>query len=86
MRNYTGRMAINLSPELESKLTEVAAKQGREPDAVLAEAVQQLVNYDEWFRVQVQKGLDDVAAGRTLSHEEVAQRIAQFGAKRREPS
>jgi predicted transcriptional regulator len=84
--NYTGFMPIHLSPELESKLAEVAAKQGREPNALLAEAVQQLVSYDEWFRVQVQKGLDDAAAGRMLSHEEVGLRVAQFGAKHQQQS
>lgn len=35
--------------------------------------------YGAWFRREVQKGLDDLAAGRVVSHEEVKERIRRLG-------
>ena len=40
---------------------------------------QQEVDYDAWFKREVQKGMDDIAAGNVWSNEEVE---AEFALKR----
>lgn len=37
------------------------------------------VGYETWFRDEVQKGLDAVADGKTVSHEEVKNSIRGMG-------
>ena len=44
------------------------------PDEVTWEEIHARV----WFRVAVQEGLDDVNAGRVLTHEEVKQRMEKW--------
>jgi predicted transcriptional regulator len=68
-------MEVNLSPDLQAKLTQLAAEQGRPPEALVQDAVARLVNYDEWFLAEVEKGLAAAARGEFVEHEEVARRI-----------
>ncbi|MCU1339614.1 MAG: hypothetical protein JWO19_5195 [Bryobacterales bacterium] len=49
-------MEVNLSPELEAKLERKAAEEGRDTQSLVREAVERLVNHDEWFFRQVEKG------------------------------
>jgi len=46
-----------LSPDLQAKLAQLASEQGRESEALVVEAVQRMVNYDEWFIREVEKGI-----------------------------
>ncbi len=43
-----------------------------EPEVLAQEAVARMVNYDDWFLHEVDKGLAQAERGETLSHEEVA--------------
>ena len=40
--------------------------------------VERHLDYDSWFRQQVQKGLDQLDRGEFLTHEEVGQRLEQM--------
>ena len=71
-------MQINLPPELQAKLDRIAAKQGREPESLVNEAVERLVGYDEWFIRQVEIGLAQVERGEVLEHEEVVARVEKL--------
>jgi len=71
-------MQINLPPELQAKLDRIAAKQGREPESLVNEAVERLVGYDEWFIRQVEKGLAHVERGEVFEHEEVVARVEKL--------
>lgn len=71
-------MEISLSSDLEAKLDQLAAQQGRDTSALIVEAIERLVDYDEWFVREVEKGLADVEQGRTLSHEEVGARLGKY--------
>jgi len=55
-------MEVRLSPDLDAKLSRLAVEQGRSAQTLVQEAVERLVNYDEWFLEEVGKGL--VAADR----------------------
>ena len=69
-------MDVELSPDLQSKLTLLAQQQGRSSTALVAEAVERFVDHDAWFSAQVQLGLEEIRASRTLSHEDVGRRLA----------
>jgi predicted transcriptional regulator len=70
-------MEVDLTPDLEAKLTRLAAEQGRDTRALVREAVERLVNYDEWFVRQVEKGLAAADRGELIDHEEIGKLIAQ---------
>jgi predicted transcriptional regulator len=70
-------MEVDLTPDLEAKLTRLAAEQGRDPRALVREAVERLVNYDEWFVREVEKGLAAADRGELIDHEEIGKLIAE---------
>jgi predicted transcriptional regulator len=57
-------MEVRLNPELQAKLTRLATQQGRDSEALVVEAVERMVNYDEWFLQEVEKGLAAADRGR----------------------
>jgi predicted transcriptional regulator len=56
-------MEVPINPDLLEKLRRVAAEQGRASEALIVEAIERLVNYDEWFLREIDQGL--AAADRT---------------------
>lgn len=71
-------MDVNLTPELQAKLDKVAAQQGRDVQSLVQEAVQRLVDYDQWFVREVEKGLAQIERGEVLEHEEVGARLEKL--------
>jgi predicted transcriptional regulator len=72
---YTDGMEVNLSPELEAKLNRKAAEQGRNSQSLIQEAVERLVDYDEWFIREVETGLAAADRGEFVEHDEVGKLI-----------
>ena len=68
-------MEVDFTPELEAKLSRLAAEQGRDTQALVKEAVERFVNYDEWFLGEVEKGLAEADRGEFVDHEEVRKLI-----------
>lgn len=68
-------MEIHLRPDLEAKLARLAADQGRETGALVEEAVERLVNYDECFVLEVERGLAAADRGEFVEHEEIGKLI-----------
>ena len=62
-------------PELEAKLTRLAADTGRTVDQVALDLLAISVDRDDWFRSQVEKGRVSAREGRLLDHDEVASRM-----------
>lgn len=75
-------MEVNLSPELQARLDRLAAQQGRNSESLVREAIERLINYDDWFIREVEKGLAQVARGEVLEHEEVASRMEKLISKK----
>ena len=46
-------MEVNLTPELQAKLSRLAAEHGRDTQALAREAIERFVDYDEWFLREV---------------------------------
>lgn len=70
-------MEVILSPDLQAKLTRIARERGTDAQALAREAIERLVDYDDWFVREVEKGLEQIERGETLSHEEVGARLEQ---------
>jgi len=68
-------MEVDFSPDLQAKLTRLAAEQGRDTQALVQEAVERLVNHDEWFIREVEKGLTAADRGEFIEHEEIGRRF-----------
>ena len=74
---YTRDMEVTLSADLQAKLARVAYERGTEPQALAQEAIERLVDYDDWFLREVVTGLAQVERGQTVSHGEVGTRLEQ---------
>lgn len=70
-------MEVILSPELQAKLTRIARDRGTDAEAVAREAIERLVDYDDWFVGEVEKGLAQIDRGETLSHDDVGMRLRE---------
>jgi predicted transcriptional regulator len=71
-------MIVTFPSELEEQLTRLASRQGKDSATVVIDAVRQMIDHDSWFMAEVDKGLAQIAAGSTLSHEQAGQRLDQF--------
>jgi len=72
---YAEPMEVRFNPNLQENLTRLASKQGRDSEALVVEAVERTVNYDEWFLQEVEKGLAAAGRGEFVDHEEVKKLI-----------
>ena len=68
-------MEVRFDPRLQEKLTRVAAEQGRDSEALVVEAVERMLGYDEWFLREVEKGLAAADRGEFVDHEDVRKLI-----------
>jgi predicted transcriptional regulator len=72
---HTGDMNVHFSPEIQAKLDRVAAQQGRKTESLIQEAVERLLDYDEWFARQVEEGLSAADRGEFVEHDEIGKLI-----------
>jgi predicted transcriptional regulator len=68
-------MEVRLNPDLHAKLNRLATQQGRDSESLVVEAVERMVNYDEWFMQEVEKGLAAADRGEFVDHEEIRKLI-----------
>jgi predicted transcriptional regulator len=68
-------MEVRLNPDLHAKLARLATQQGRDSESLVVEAVERMVNYDEWFMPEVEKGLAAADRGEFVDHEEIRKLI-----------
>jgi predicted transcriptional regulator len=70
-------MDVPFNPDLQAKLKRLAEQQGRASEALIVEAVERMVNYDEWFLREVDKGLAEADRGQLADHADVRKMIDQ---------
>jgi predicted transcriptional regulator len=75
-------MEVHFTPNLQAKLARLAAQQGRDSEQIVVEAVERLVDYNEWFTREVEKGLGQIGRGEVLTNEEVGARIESLLAEK----
>jgi predicted transcriptional regulator len=70
-------MEVTLSPEQQAKLARVAQERGTDAQSLVREAIARLLDYDDWFAREVEKGLAQIQSGQTLTHDEVGARLSR---------
>lgn len=68
-------MEIQLSGDLEAKLQRLAIERGQDTQALIQEAVERLVDHDDWFVREVEKGLAAADRGEFIEHEDIGKLI-----------
>jgi predicted transcriptional regulator len=68
-------MEVHFDPDLQKKLSRIATQQGRAPETLVQEAVERLVDYDDWFLQEVDKGLEAADRGEFIEHDAVRKLI-----------
>jgi predicted transcriptional regulator len=71
-------MEVHLPQNQESQLNEMAARTGRGTDELVQEAVAQLLAHDEWFKAQVQVGIDQIRRGEFIEEDEMDSRVERM--------
>jgi predicted transcriptional regulator len=71
-------MEVSLPQNQESRLNELAIKTGRGTDDLVQEAVARLLAHNEWFKQQVQVGIDQIARGEFIEEEEMDARVERM--------
>ena len=64
-------MELDLTPETQARLNELAQRTHRGTDELLAEAVDHLVAYNEWLRRKVGDSMAAAGRGEAVPDEEV---------------
>jgi predicted transcriptional regulator len=62
---------VPLNPDLHAELDKLAAQQGRSSQTLVAEAVEDMLNYDDWLAREVEKGLATADRGELVDHQSV---------------
>jgi predicted transcriptional regulator len=70
-------MAVQLKPEQEAQLSQIAAQVGRDVDDLACEAVDRYLAEESRFRVAIQEGIDAAERGELLAPSEVWRRVDQ---------
>jgi predicted transcriptional regulator len=71
-------MEVNLGPELEAKLTRIAAENNSGAEEYTRQLIEHYLDHDAWFRQKVKKGLDQLDQKEFVTHEEMGARIDQM--------
>jgi predicted transcriptional regulator len=66
---------VHFKPDLEAKLSRLATHQGRDAETLVQEAVERLVDCDDWFLQEVDKGLASADRGEFIEHEAIRELI-----------
>jgi predicted transcriptional regulator len=68
-------MEVRLNPDLQAKLAELASQQGRDTEELVVDAVERMVNHDQWFMREVEKGKSAADRGELVDHDDVQKLI-----------
>jgi predicted transcriptional regulator len=71
----SGKWKSALNLDLQAKLAELASQQGRDTEELMVEAVKRMVNYDQWFMREVEKGKSSADRGELVDHDDIQKLI-----------
>jgi predicted transcriptional regulator len=71
-------MEVHFTPELEARLAQSAAQQGREPDELVRQVVARYFDEESRFVDAVKRGEQALDRGEYLTHEQLGQRLERF--------
>ncbi len=76
--NSRRTISFRIDAEKVAKLDSIAKAMDRDRSYLLNEAVESYLNEQQRFIAMVKEGLEDVRAGRTISHEEVKRMVSEW--------
>ena len=68
-------MEVHFSPDLQAKLAQLASQQGRDSEALVVEAVERMLDYDQWLMREVEKGISAADRGELVDHADIKKMI-----------
>lgn len=72
-------VSTRFTPDTLARLNEIAQSRQCSRSEIIKEAVDGYLNSLAWLERAVQKGRDDIKAGRVVSHEEVKNKFRKLG-------
>jgi predicted transcriptional regulator len=72
---YAFSMEVSFSTELQDKLMRLAVQPGSDSNSLVVEAVERMVDYDEWFLREVEKGEAAAARGEFVVLKDIGKMI-----------
>lgn len=81
----TTTVTVRVPAALKNRLDKLAGATARSRSWLAAHALQIYVEDQEWQLTVIRKGLKDLQAGRTVSHEKTARWLRSWGKKRELP-
>ena len=66
---------VRFDPEIRKQLDKMAEQMDRPRAWIIKEAVAQYLERETWYLAEIQRGIDDMEAGREISHDEMAARL-----------
>jgi predicted transcriptional regulator len=68
-------MEVHFTPELQERLSRVAAENHRDADSYVQQLVESYLDHDAWFRQRVTASLGRLDRGEFLAHDEVGRSL-----------
>lgn len=66
---------VTLPQSVVKRLEKISASSRHTPQSIIAQAVEDRLDYEEWKLKQIDAGLADIKAGRVISHQEMVEHI-----------
>ncbi len=73
---------VAIPKALQRKLRRISEQTGQRPEQLVAAALEERLQYEEWVLRKIDAGLSDLKAGRVVSTEELVERLRSKGAGR----
>lgn len=64
-------MEVHLTAKQEAALSRMASELGRPAEVLVGEAIDRLLDYDQWFLREVEKGIAAADRGEFVEHAEI---------------
>jgi len=74
--------SVPIPKALQKKLRRISEQTGQRPEQVVAAALEDRLQYEEWVLRRIDAGLSDLKAGRVLETAELVERLKSKGASR----
>jgi predicted transcriptional regulator len=71
-------MEVHFTSEQQTRLDQVATRTGKNPEQLVREGLDRMLDYDENFLTAVEEGRAAARRGDLVGHEEVVERIEQL--------
>ncbi|MBK9169932.1 MAG: CopG family ribbon-helix-helix protein [Bryobacterales bacterium] len=72
-------LSIRLDAETKKRLDQLAERANQSSSLLAAEAIAAYVDSEEWQIAEIEAGIADLDAGRTISHERVSEWLRSWG-------